>query len=76
MWKTGYKGEVVDNKISQGLSSELALDWAKVAAKPTSLHERIQLIRQMGLVLERHKKLRTPGTVAEKKGGEKKHAKW
>ena len=75
MWKTGYKGEVVDDKISQGLSSELALDWAKVAAKPASLHERIQLIRQMGHVLERHKKLRTPGTGAEKKGGEKKRAK-
>ena len=54
MWKTGYKGEVVDDKISQGLSSELALDWAKVAAKPASLHERIQLIRQMGHVLECH----------------------
>ena len=75
MWKTGYKGEVEDDKISQGLSSELALDWAKVAAKPASLHERIQLIRQMGHVLERHKKLRTPSTGAEKKGGEKKRAK-
>ena len=63
------------DKIFQGLSSEIALDWAKVAAKPASLHERIQLVRQIGHVLERHKKLRTPGTGAEKKGGEKKHAK-
>lgn len=75
MWKTGYGGEVVDDKISQGLNAELALDWAKVAVKPASLHERIQLIRHMGHVLERHKKLRTPGTGAEKKGGEKKRAK-
>ena len=75
MWKTGYKGEVVDDKISQGLNSELALDWAKVAEKPASLHARIQLIRQMGHVLERHKKLRTPGTGEVKKGGEKKRAK-
>src|SRR6266566_5213762 len=75
MWKTGYKGEVVDDKISQGLSSELALDWAQVGAKPASLHERVQLIRQMGHVLERHKNLRTPGTGVVRKGGEKKRAK-
>jgi hypothetical protein len=75
MWKTGYSGEVVDDKISQGLSTELALDWAKVAVKPALLNERIQLLRHMGHVLERHKKLRTPGAGAEKKGGEKKRAK-
>jgi hypothetical protein len=72
MWKTGYSGEVVDDKISQGLNAELALDWAKVAVKPESLHERIQLIRHMGHVLERHQKTRTPVTRTEKKEGEKK----
>jgi hypothetical protein len=75
MWKTGYTGEVVDDKISQNLSAELALDWAKVPVKPPTLHERIQLLRQMGHVLERHKKMRATGTEAEKRGGEKKRAK-
>ncbi len=75
MWKTGYSGEVVDDKISQGLGADLALDWAKVAVKPDSLHERIQLIRHMGHVLERHKKTRPQVTGTEKKGGEKKSAK-
>jgi hypothetical protein len=75
MWKTGYSGEVVDDKISQGLNSELALDWAKVPVKPESLHERIQMIRHMGHVLERHKKMRAPVTGTEKKGGDKKSTK-
>ncbi len=75
MWKTGYSSEVVDDKISQGLGADLALDWAKVAVKPDSLHERIQLIRHMGHVLERHKKTRPQVTGTEKKGGEKKSAK-
>ena len=75
MWKTGYTGKVVDDKISQNLSAELALDWAKVPVKPPTLHERIQLLRQMGHVLERHKKMRATGTEAEKRGGEKKRAK-
>jgi uncharacterized membrane protein YgcG len=77
MWKTGYSGEVVDDKISQGLNAELALDWAKVAVKPDTLHERIQLIRHMGHVLERHSKMKAPPVRAEteKKGGEKKSTK-
>ena len=75
MWRTGYTGEVVDDKISQNLNADLALDWAKVLVKPASLHERIQLLRSMGHVLERHKKMRASGTETEKRGGEKKRAK-
>jgi len=77
MWKTGYSSEVVDDKISQGLNMELALDWAKVAVKPDTLHERIQLIHHMGNILERHSKMKPPPVSAEteKNGGEKKSTK-
>jgi hypothetical protein len=75
MWKTGYTGEVVDDKICQNLHADLALDWAKVPVKPLTLHERIQLLRQMGHVLERHKKMRSLGPETEKRGDEKKRAK-
>jgi len=72
MCKNGYFSDVVDDKISKGLNAELALDWAKVAVKPETLHERIQLIRHMGHILERHSKMKAPPVRAgtEKKGGE------
>jgi hypothetical protein len=75
MWKTGHSGEVVDNKISQGLSTEIALNWAQVAVKPLLLNQGIYLLLHMGHVLECHRKLRIPGARAEKKGGEKKRGK-
>ena len=37
MWKTGYTGGVVDEKISRGLIPELAQDWAQVNIKPKTL---------------------------------------
>jgi hypothetical protein len=77
MWKTGYSGKVVEDKISQGLNAELALDWAKVDVKPDTLHERIQFIRHMGHVLVWHSKMKVPPVrdESEKKGGEKKSTK-
>jgi len=75
MWKTGYTGEIVDNKISQNLNTDLALDWGKVLVKSPTLHERIQLLRQMGHVLDQHKKIRASRPKTEKRGGEKKRAK-
>jgi hypothetical protein len=71
MWKTEYTGGVVDDKISRGLIPELALDWAKVKTKPETLWERIQMIREMGHVLERHKRTRNDTAKPEKNEGEK-----
>jgi hypothetical protein len=77
MRETGYSGEVVGYKISQGLNVELALDWAQVTVKSDTLHERIQLIRHMGHVLNRQSKMKAPPVRAEteKKGGEMKSTK-
>jgi hypothetical protein len=58
MWRTGNTGEVGDDKISQNLNADLVHDWAKVPVKPPTLHESIQLLCQMGHVLERHQKMR------------------
>jgi hypothetical protein len=64
----------VDNKISRNLNVDLALDGALVPVKPPTLHERLQLVLQMGHVLEPHKKIRASGPETEKRGGEKKPA--
>jgi hypothetical protein len=76
MWKTGYTGEVVDDKISQNLYADLALDWAKVPVKPSTLYERIEHLPQMGHVLEHHKKLRASEPETDKRVGDKKRARW
>jgi hypothetical protein len=65
----------VDDKISQILNADLALDWTKVPVKPPTLHERIQLLCQMEHVLEWHKKIRASELETEKRGGDKKRAK-
>jgi hypothetical protein len=74
--KTGYAGEVVDAKILQNLNPDVTVDWTKLPVKPPTLHERIQLLHQMGHVLARHKKITTSGPEIENRGGEKKRAKW
>jgi hypothetical protein len=47
MWKTGYTGQVVDDKIFQNLNVDQPLAWDKVPVKRPTLHERIQLLHQM-----------------------------
>lgn len=52
MWLTGYEGQVVQDKVRQGLNSELAMEWAKVARKPRDLGEQLALLRDMGHAME------------------------
>jgi hypothetical protein len=75
MWKTGYTGEVVNDKIFQNINIDRALDLAKSLVKPPTLHERIQFLRQRGQVLECHKQMRTSGSATQKRAGNKNRAK-
>ena len=59
MWLTGYEGEVVGDKIREGLNDTMALEWAKVAQKPREIGEQLVVLRDMGHAIEdatRHRK--------------------
>ncbi|KAH0603704.1 uncharacterized protein H6S33_007363, partial [Morchella sextelata] len=61
MWKTGYKGQLVDDKINNSLLPDLGMSWALFNPKPKSLMERIAALRELGHTHERYQ-----GLAAEK----------
>ena len=52
MWRSGYKGQTVEDKLKQGLNHKLGEDWARVIKKPETVEEQIVLLREMGHWLE------------------------
>ncbi|KAH0613221.1 uncharacterized protein H6S33_009601 [Morchella sextelata] len=46
MWKTGYEGQLVDDKIHNSLLPDLGMSWALFNPKPKSLMERIAALRE------------------------------
>lgn len=54
MWKTGYEGQVVDDKISRYLLPDLGLSWALFTPKPRTLIEWIAALRELGHTHERY----------------------
>lgn len=67
MWLTGYEGEVIEDKIRQGLNSEMALEWAKVSRKPQDIGEQLALLRDMGHAIEDvHNQRRPKGGQGDK----------
>ncbi|KAH0603038.1 uncharacterized protein H6S33_008042, partial [Morchella sextelata] len=61
MWKTGYEGQLVDDKIHNSLLPDLGMSWALFNPKPKSLMERIAALRELGHTHERYQ-----GIAAEK----------
>ncbi|KAH0604948.1 uncharacterized protein H6S33_004930 [Morchella sextelata] len=61
MWKTGYEGQLVDDKIHNSLLADLGMSWALFTPKPKSLMERIAALRELGHTHERYQ-----GLAAEK----------
>ncbi|KAH0609341.1 uncharacterized protein H6S33_012827 [Morchella sextelata] len=61
MWKTGYEGQLVDDKINNSLLPDLGMSWALFNPKPKSLMERIAALRELGHTHERYQ-----GLAAEK----------
>ena len=47
MWRTGYKGQTVEDKLKRGLNHKLAEDWARVIKKPETGEEQIILLREV-----------------------------
>ena len=52
MWRTGYKGAIVEDKLKRGLNARLAKDWARVVNKPETVERQIALVREMGHSME------------------------
>ncbi|KAH0611252.1 uncharacterized protein H6S33_011679 [Morchella sextelata] len=61
MWKTGYEGQLVDDKIKNSLLPDLGMSWALFNPKPKSLMERIAALRELEHTHERYQ-----GLAAEK----------
>ncbi|KAH0608947.1 uncharacterized protein H6S33_001175, partial [Morchella sextelata] len=61
MWKTGYEGQLVDDKIHNSLLPDLGMSWALFNPKPKSLMEWIAALRELGHTHERYQ-----GMAAEK----------
>src|SRR5690606_28878025 len=53
-WRTGYKGDVVKDKLERSLNYKLAERWAAERDKPYAVEEQIQLLREIGHNLERY----------------------
>ena len=52
MWRTGYKGQTVEDKLKRALNHKLGEDWARVIKKPETVEEQIVLLREMGHQME------------------------
>jgi hypothetical protein len=61
IWKTGYEGQLMDDKIHNSLLPDLEMSWTLFNPKPKSLMERIAALRELGHVQERYQ-----GLTAEK----------
>jgi hypothetical protein len=48
MWITGYKEEVVKDKLRSGLSEDLAKEWSRVHPKPETVNAQMALLHDMG----------------------------
>ena len=52
MWVTGFKGQVVFDKIEQRLNNVLLLEWAKNPIKPYGVAEQLPIMRDMSHTIE------------------------
>jgi hypothetical protein len=76
MWITGYKGDVVKDKLRTGLSQDLAKEWSRVHPKPDTVNGQFALLRDMGHTAEDHERLesqrkdksREPATSSHRSG--------
>jgi hypothetical protein len=57
MWITGYKDDVVKDKLRTGLSKDLAKEWSRVHPKPDTVAAQVELLREMGHTAEDHERL-------------------
>ena len=83
MWRTGYKGQTVEDKLKRGLNHKLGEDWARVIRKPETVDEQIALLREMGHRMEDYNRTKQPGESTQKhetstdrnpkRGSEQKH---
>lgn len=71
MWLTGYEGEVVEDKIREGLNDMMALEWAKVARKPYEIGDQLSLLRDMGHAIEDATRHRKPKGNQQQQQGDK-----
>jgi hypothetical protein len=58
MWITGYREEVVKDKLRSGLSEDLAKEWSRVHPKPDTVNAQMVLLRDMGHTAEDYEKLK------------------
>jgi hypothetical protein len=79
MWITGYKDDVVNDKLQTGLSKDLAKEWSRVHPKPETVNGQFALLRDMGHTAEDHERLesrrkdkgREPATNSHRSGHDK-----
>ena len=67
-WLTGYAGEVVKDKIKEGLTEEMRKEWARVQPKPESLPQYMASLRAMAHEIEQnadYSKMRSRGENSE-----------
>src|SRR5690606_35976835 len=53
-WRTGYKGDVVKDKLERSMNYKLAKQWTAERDKPYAVEEQIQLLREIGHNRERY----------------------
>ena len=77
MWRTGYKGQTVEDKLKRGLNHKLGEDWDRVIKKPEAMEEQIVLLREIGHWIEdynrtkqEHAKLDKPMDNNPKRGSD------
>ena len=66
MWQTGYKGQIVEDKLKRGLNYKLGEDWARVIKKPETVEEQIVLLREMGHWMEDYNRTKRDHTKPDK----------
>lgn len=66
-WITGYTGDVIKDKLKEGLSEELGRDWAKLEPKPEDIDLQIAKVRSMGHKIEDYEAKRKGKSTQEPK---------
>ena len=61
MWRTGYTGDVVKDKVARSLKPELGRQWYRVFPKPDSITAQIAMLREMGHRKEEYEKIQDSG---------------
>ena len=76
MWRTGYKGQTVEDKLKRGLNHKLGEDWARVIKKPETVEEQIILLREIGHRMEDYNRTKQEHAKPDKPMDRNCHGAW